>query len=358
MGETMPKTRRTKKVIIIEEFIEKINSGELISGSEFPSMDELTHTYDISSRTAGAVIRALSKMGLLDTHRGRRSLVRSEIKTTTKPKFEKPIGIIMPEASMLRYVSWRSWLVKHIGERLELNGYQSQMIAENFTVDDLTDKYSGVIVAGELLCEKKWDEIQMTGLPYAGISFNRPFPDMVYIDYRYALDELALYLAKRKCRKFIHISSFEREARTVFGWYSKIGFLPVIQAYGIDRDGCHHPIVPPDKTACEKALGPLLFNSSEKAALLVTNTSYHQIIIEIMKDHGQRLGTNYELVSLSHTPQDKAVGCCINQKCVEIADKLLAILYQRQLSNKPQISKLIQAAFYAKTPSAASAEQK
>jgi len=62
--------RRTRKIVLIEDFVSKIKSGQLISGSEFPSLDELMRAYDIGSRTAGSIVRTLSQMGLLDTRKG------------------------------------------------------------------------------------------------------------------------------------------------------------------------------------------------------------------------------------------------------------------------------------------------
>lgn len=349
MPMPMLQKRRTKKIIVLEEFVQKINDGQLLSGSLFPTTAELMRTYDISNRTAGGIIRGLSKMGLLDTAKGRRSVVKSECKFPLNPRFDKPIGIIVPGAAMFRHVAWRDWLAAHFQERLRRDGFQARLIPEDFDQDSLA-ACSGVIVAGELLCDQKWDEIQISGLPYVGLSFAKPLPDIVYVDYRHALDELALHLAASGCRKFVHVSSFEREARTVFGWYAKIGFFPIIQAYGVDHDGCYHPVVPPDQEACEAAFKPILGGAKEKAAILVTGTAYHSIIMDMMKRHSRRLGRHYELVSLSHVPHEKAPGCCIDLKCIEIADTMLTMLYRRQLQKRPQMGKIIQAEFHLHTP--------
>lgn len=343
----MAQKRRTRKVILIEEFARKIKSGQLISGSEFPSLDELMRTCDVGSRTAGAIVRALSQMGLLDTQRGRRSLVHSEFKVPLRPRFDKPVGIVAPPAPIFKYVAWRDWLAEHLQERLLKDGFRSLIVPADFKTAYLTENVSAIIVIGETLCDQKWEEINASGLPRVALSFARPMPDTVYVDYRNALDELAIYLARRNCRRFIHISSFEREARTVFNWYAKIGFMPLVQAYGIDATGCHHPVLLPEAESCETMLKQLVIGNRDKPVIVLSNTSYHALIVEIMKRYKRKLGVHYELVSLSHVPLEKAPGICVDQNSVEIADNLLSMLYMRQIMKQPQFGKIIMAKFHA-----------
>lgn len=341
----MPKQRRTKRTILFEEYKKKILSGEMKPGDLFPSAKILGPSCNVSQRTATSIIRELGHIGLLKVSPGRRSIVCAPGKNPKRPRFDKPIGIISPRADLLSVALWRDWLVQHFREKLTEEGFESVWISEDIKKEDLKD-YSGFIVAGEILQTPQWEMLQNSGLPCVRISFVRPYPNTVYVDYRPALDQVGLFLARQECRCVIMLTCCEREAKYAFNWFSEIGFMKTLQSYNVEEYGFQRIVITPGASKELKHLRTITSAIKEKTAFLTSSPAYTQIITELMANQKKILGADYEVISLSRAPEEPIAGGYVDLKCHEIINKMLEVLFTHQLQRKPQIGQVIAAEFY------------
>ena len=337
-------SNKTKRTILLEEFKRKILSGEMRPGELFPSALKLAPSYNISLRTATGIIRELGDIGLLDVAPGRRSIVCAPRKNPKRPRFDKPIGIICLRGDLLCIAQWRDWLLQQFQERLHADVFQTKCLPENFRDVDLK-AYSGFIVAGEILAPNQWETLQETGLPCVNLSFFRPQPNTVYMDYRAAMDQVALFLAKRECQYVIMLSCGGREAKYASNWFNEIGFIKTLQDYHVDEYGFQRLAIIPGASKEQKHLRNIVTAVKKKTAFLTSSPAYSQMILELMKDQKKNLGTDYEIISLSRAPDEPVIGEYIDMKCQEIANKMLDILYAHQMQRKPQVGQVVIAEF-------------
>ena len=340
----MPNQRRTKKTILFEEFKRKILSGEMKPGELFPSAKTLGPSCNISQRTATSIIRELGHLGLLKVSPGRRSVVCAPGKNPKRPCFDKPIGIISPRSDLLSVALWRDWLVQHFQEKLQQEGYQATCVPEDIKEEDLK-AYSGFVVAGEVFQAPRWDMLLNSGLPCVRLSFFRPYPNTVYVDYRLALDQIGLFLARQECRCVIMLTCSEREAKYAFNWFSEIGFMKTLQDYNVEEYGFQRIAITPGVSKELKHLRAITSAIKAKTAFLTSSPAYTQIITELMASQKKILGADYEVVSLSRAPEEPIVGGYVDLKCHEIINKMLGVLFTHQLQRKPQIGQVIAAEF-------------
>lgn len=335
--------RRTKKTILFEEFKRKILSGEMKPGEVFPSAAKLAPSCNVSLRTATSIIRELGQAGLLRVSPGRRSVVSAPGGNPKRPRFDKPIGVISPRSDLLSVSQWRDWLLHHALERLREEGIPAVWLPEEVREEEL-EEYSGFVVAAEVFLSRKWDMLLNTGLPCVRLSFFRPYPDTVYIDYRPALDQVALFLAKQGCRCVVMLNCSEREAKFAYNWFSEIGFIKILQDYNVEEYGFQRIMATPDSKD-RKRLRTITSAIGEKIAFLVSSPSYTPMVTELMRGQKKILGADYELISLSRAPEEPIAGGYIDLKCREIIDRMLEILFARQLQGKNQIGQVIAAEF-------------
>ena len=341
----MPKQRRTKRTILFEEFKKKILTGEMKPGELFPSARILGPSCNVSQRTATSIIRELGHLGLLKVSPGRRSVVCAPGKNPKRPRFDKPIGIISPRSDLLFVAQWRDWLVQHFQEKLTGEGYQAICVPEDIKEEDLK-AYSGFVVAGEVFQAPKWEMLLNSGLPCVRLSFFRPYPNTVYVDYRLALDQVGLFLARQECRCVIMLTCCEREAKYAFNWFSEIGFMKTLQSYNVEEYGFQRIVVTPGTSKELKHLRTITSAVKEKTAFLTSSPAYTQIITELMANQKKILGADYEVISLSRAPEEPIAGGYVDLKCHEIINKMLEVLFTHQLQRKPQIGQVIAAEFY------------
>ena len=73
--------RQTPKYAMIEnDFIEKIQSGELKAGAELPSESDLIQLYQVSRVTVRRAIDELYHQGYIEKMQGKRTCVKGKVK--------------------------------------------------------------------------------------------------------------------------------------------------------------------------------------------------------------------------------------------------------------------------------------
>ena len=265
-------------------------------------------------------------------------------KNPKRPRFDKPIGIISPRSDLLFVAQWRDWLVQHFQEKLAGEGYQAICVPEDIKEEDLK-AYSGFVVAGEVFQAPKWEMLLNSGLPCVRLSFFRPYPNTVYVDYRLALDQVGLFLARQECRCVIMLTCCEREAKYAFNWFSEIGFMKTLQSYNVEEYGFQRIVVTPGTSKELKHLRTITSAVKEKTAFLTSSPAYTQIITELMANQKKILGADYEVISLSRAPEEPIAGGYVDLKCHEIINKMLEVLFLHQMQRKPQTGQVIIAEF-------------
>ncbi len=341
----MEKLRRTKKVVLIEEFAGKIRNGTMPPGSFFPNVDELMRRHKISSGTAGKIISGLGKLGLLEISRGRRTKVKADLPRKSRPELPLPIGILSPSMEIFRHSRWREWMLHHLQRSLLNQGTQSLWISGIRDREQALKAYSGFIVIGEYVPEDLLQSLRDVGLPCVLLSFDRPCPDSIYLDFRPVMDQAALFLARQKCRRLVLIASNREEGRIANTWCRRIGFFQLLECYGITAGDCREVIVSPEDPALSKTLRNALLSSREKPAVITLTTVFNQPVADIMNDCGRKGGTDYELISLSHVPQELCLGAYADIKCELIIERLIDLFFRRYESSEPQIAEIIYPGF-------------
>ncbi|MGE4565316.1 MAG: hypothetical protein AB7F32_10640 [Victivallaceae bacterium] len=337
----MEKLRRTKKVILVEEFARRINNGGLAPGSFFPNIDELMRRHNISSGTAGKVISSLGKLGLLEISRGRRTRVKSVLPKSDRPALTKPIALLSPSMECFRHSRWREWTLHYLQRSLLDHGNQSLWLADIHNCEHAAEAYSGFIVIGEYIPENLWQKLRGLDMPCVRLSFDRPYPDAVYSDYRPVMDRLALFLAERECKKILFIFSSQTEARLSCAWYRHLGFFFTAGHYGITEQDWCNVVISPDDAGLDEVLRTALLSTTEKMAIITGTAVYNQHLADIVADFGRRAKVDFEQIALSHVPREVNTGTYIDSKCELIVDKLIDLFYRRCLESKPQIAEIV-----------------
>ncbi len=337
----MEKLRRTKKVILIEEFAEKIKSGGMAPGSFFPNIDELTRRHKISSGTAGKVINCLGKLGLLEISRGRRTKVKAVLPKSDYPLLDKPVALLSPSMESFHHSRWREWTLHYLQRSLLGHGNQSLWLSDISARSHAAETYAGFIVIGEYIPENLWQTLQEYELPSVRLSFDRPYPDAIYSDYRPVMDRIALFLAERECRKILFIFTSQAEARVSYAWYRNNGFFYIAGHYGITEEDCCNVIISPDDPMLREVLRTALLASSEKVAIISATAVYNHHLAGIIADFGRRPNVDFEQITLSHVPREVSVGSYVDIKCDLIVDRLLDLFYRRYAERKPQVAEII-----------------
>ncbi len=337
----MEKLRRTKKVILVEEFAEKIKNGGLAPGSIFPNIDELMLRHKISSGTAGKVINCLGKLGLLEISRGRRTKVKLVLPKGDRPVLDKPIALLSPSMEFFRHSRWREWTLHYLQRSLLDHGNRALWLADIHDCKHAAEAYSGFIVIGEFIPENLWQKLRELNLPCVRLSFERPYPDAVFSDYRPVMDRIALFLAERECKKLLFVFTSQTEARLSYAWYRNHGFFFTAGHYGITEQDCHNVVVSPDDSALGEVLRTALLNASEKVAIITATAVYNQHLATIISDFGRRPKVDFEQITLSHVPREVSMGSYVDIKCELIVDKLIDLFYRRCAESKPQIAEIV-----------------
>ncbi|MDD4818500.1 MAG: GntR family transcriptional regulator [Victivallaceae bacterium] len=338
--------RRTKKVIIEEDLRDQILSGQILPEDDFPTLNELAVKYNICQRTAGVIIKKLAKNGLLDISPGRRTRLITPYAQLANPAFSKPIAIISPESELLAVSGWRNWLNVNLKKRLERSGYHTEYVKESsLGTAVLQDLYSGIIVAGEQLSLERWESVRKANIASVKLSFFRPYTSTVFIDYRSALDQLALFLALRGCRRVIMLASGEREAKHALNWFNDIGMIKTLQEYNVEEHGIHRFAITSQQESGWSRIRELSMTPKVKTAYLLSCPTYSEQLIDMLTKQKKQPGRDYELALLSRAPDEAGPDCYINVKWRKVLDKMLEILFRHQIAGKPQFGQVIHAEF-------------
>ncbi len=337
--------RRTKRTVIEEELEGRIASGILEDGSEFPGARQLTRLYGISQRTASVIIRDLGRKGLLKTSRGRRSRVSSVPARKIPLHFERPVGLIGAASEVVSIPSWRSWLFRRLRKKLSEAGIPCSPVSANAVPKKAVRTFSGIILAGEWIQPPFWESVEESGLPCARISFCRPHPDSVFVDYRPAMDRLALFLAGKECRRLVLLTSSEREFQYSASWFGEIGFMESMEDYRIGEQGimrmAFHPELPEDAERLRKFVG----TNRVRTGYLTCSPEAASAVSGIMSGLRLHPGMDYELVSLCGAPETAIPSHYIDLKCTEVAENLLDLFCLHAGTGKSQLGRIVYAKF-------------
>lgn len=333
--------RRSKRMALVEEFIEKIKRGNFPPGSEFPSTDELTRCFKISSGTAGRLTRELAAMGLLDVGRGRRSRVREGALYEQTPRLDKPVGVISPALDFPRHSRWRGCILHNLQRTLLEHGNDSVWLSEDFTPAKVAGDFSGFLFAGELVPAELWAEVKRSGKPCVKLSLERAEPDTVFLDYRPSIDHLTLQIIGRGCRRIIYLCAGEAEAEQARKWSARHGWDDIYQLYGINRDAISYPVVSADCPSGLEELRQLILASPEKIAFAAGSPHCMQQLIGLMAELGRESGVDFEFFSMSRIPHEAVLGHYIDVKCELIVSRMLDLFYRHCRTGLPQLGEIV-----------------
>lgn len=333
--------RRSKRVVLVEDFAQKIRRGNFAPGSEFPSTDELTRCFKISSGTAGRLTRELAEMGLLDVGRGRRSRVRETALCEPFFRLAKPVGVISPALAFARHSRWRECILHNLQRTLLEHGNDSLWLAEDFDPETAAKDFSGFLFAGEMVPAELWTMVQKSGKPCVKLSLERPDPDTVFIDYRPIIDRLALQMIDRGCRRVIYLTASDEEAKVARAWSERNGSYDIFQLYGINRDAMNYPVVVPDRQIGVEDLRRLVLADRRKIAFAAGSPDCIQWLFGLMAELGREPGRDFELFSMSRIPHEIVLGHYIDIKCELIVKRMLDLFYRHCRTGEPQVGEII-----------------
>ncbi len=287
---------------------------------------ELALNYHISQRTAITIIQELAQKGVLQVSSGRRA--QGRLQKNLPIGFDRVglVAIVVPEVEFVE--NWRTWLRCQLQEHLKQIGCQTFLLTDNFSISQIHSKqYASFIVISEKLSDYRWKIIQQTGLPCVRLSFIRPYSNTVYIDERIALDKLGLFLVTRKYRKIILLSS-DLEEDDDFGHLEEVGFLKLLRNYGIvPKRILQVSVIAGQIEENISRLHAAISGRQEKFVFLSQDSSYNDLIINIMKNRHQTLGIDYEIISLRYIPDKANFSPHIDLKYSEVINNILEIIH-------------------------------
>lgn len=339
----MEKTRKSKRNAVLHDLTDKIKKGIYPPGSEFPTMEELMLHYKISIGTVGKVMHDLKHLGLIDAAKGRKSRIPLAGKIVP-PKLTKPIGVISPASEPFRLSRWRDVVLQLLQREILKDGNQSLWLPEDFDADQIGDHYAGIIYSGEVIPGAQWQRLMDLRIPCARMSFERPYQNTVFIDYRPAMDQVILHMARSKCQRAIFLTSSELESRGACRWFqTHARFIEALEAYGIDDQS--HLVVIPNKNLGTDELLTEIRKQESKAAFVTTCSAYTPLILQLTDKCGMEMHRDFEIYSFSFIENEICVGNNIDLKYESITEKMLDMFYRQYTTGEEQVGEIIFAEF-------------
>ncbi len=340
----MGKSRRSKTAILVEEFADKIKTGAMTPGNDFFTMKALMARYRISIGTANKVLQELQALGLLEVQRGRKSKIANLL--AQPPVLAKPVGVIAPVNEPFHQARWRDAILQEVQRRLFLHGNRSLLLPDDFDLRQAESNYSGFIYATERVNMERWQNLLTAQIPCARISFDRPYFNTVFSDYRPALDRLILHMAAARCKRTIYLAPSEEECARIESKLQLHGrATEIMNEYGIRQENRTRLVMIPnlygDTTRLEEEIG----KAGGKLALTLSCSAYIPMILRIMENHGRRIHVDYELYSFSFIENEIALGSRLDLKYPVMAGKLVDMFYRQCLSGEPQLGEILVADF-------------
>lgn len=339
----MEKPRKSKRNAVLHDLTDKIRKGVYPPGSEFPTMEDLMLHYKISIGTVGKVIHDLKQLGLIDAAKGRKSRIPL-VGKIVPPKLTKPIGVISPASEPFRLSRWRDVVLQLLQREILEDGNQSLWLPEDFDIDQVHDHYAGIIYSGELIPEAQWQRLMDLKIPCARMSFERPYPNTVFIDYRPAMDQIILHMTQNQCRRVIFLASSDVESRGARAWFQKHArFMEALEAYGIEEQS--HLEVIPNKNIGTDELFTEITRHKSKVAFITTCSAYTPLIMQLTDKCGMEIHRDFEIYSFSFIENEICIGNNIDLKYTVITEKMMDMFYRQYTTGEQQIGEIIFAEF-------------
>ncbi len=331
----------TKTVLIHNELAQKIREGEYNAGSDFFTTDELMLRYKISSGSAVKILQTLRDAGLLEMVRGHRSKIAAIEQLHTYPVLKKPIGITGPINGPFRMARWRDHMLFEIQRKLLKLGNQPLWLSEHFSLDGIQNQCAGVIYSGELVPEEQWNYLMQNNIPCARISFERPYLNTVFNDFRVAMDQLALHMFRSHCRKLLYVASSEQEEAKVKKWMTRIRLDELMAAYGLSHEESISLVVMPDIPGSLEKLKTTILGTPHKIALLTCASTCNKLLFHILEECGRKMGADYEIYAMSALSDEIVFGHWIDMKCEEMEQKLIDMFFRQCQTSMPQVGEIV-----------------
>ena len=340
----MTKHKLCKSAVLASMYEEKLKQGFFPPGSDFPTMQNLMREHNISIVTANKILKALNTRGLIDVCRGRKTKI--PFRGTTFPLLSKPIGIVNPMPRPKRLAKWRHQLLQDIQRLILAQGNRCLWLPADFTLNTVIDRCAGLIYSSELIPPEQWDALLQSGIPCAKISFDRPHPNSVFIDYRPAIDRVFMHIVSSGCKNIVFLYPSEQECAGGKIWYQQnMRFLDTLKPYGITEEHIYYAVVTPEDIYKEDELIEIADGITGKTAMIGTCCNYNQLSNKVMGELGREIHKDYEIYALSFVGETMKSGNNVDIKCSLIAEKMIDMFYQNCITGAIQAGRTLQAEF-------------
>ncbi|MEG2075299.1 MAG: hypothetical protein RRY34_02260 [Victivallaceae bacterium] len=341
----MEHQRRSKKIIIFEELIQKIKSGSFPPGGEFLTTEELVQLYGISSGTAGKIIQGLHEENLLAVSRGRRSVVMNISNPPAVPQLSKPVGLVHIKATPLNSSRWRDKVLYALQRQLLDDGNQPMWLPDNVKLPEISNNYSGIIYPDELAFKCDWKFLLEQNIPCSKLSFLYPSPNTLFIDFRGIFDQITLHMMHHKCKKVFQILESLNERDLCAKWTVQKRFLNLIRFYGLSEADFKVLILEDFSAARVEQLRSEFLRNNEKFAILANNCCYNNRLIDLLGECKLKMYEDYQLYTLNYIDDELPRGNNVDMPYEELANRLLEIFYNHCRSGHPQVGQCFEPKF-------------
>ncbi|MGE4564961.1 MAG: GntR family transcriptional regulator [Victivallaceae bacterium] len=340
----MTKHKLCKSAVLTDMLEEKIIRGVFPPGSDFPTMDMLMREHNISIVTANKILKELNTRGLIDVRRGRKTKI--PFRGTVFPQLSKPIGIVNPMPQPYRLAKWRDELLQEIQRMILAHGNRSLWLPADFALDNVIDRCSGLIYSSEQIPPEQWDVLLKSETPCARITFERPHPNCIFIDYRPAIDQVLMHVVSSGCENIIFLYSSEEECSGGKIWYKEnMRFLDTLEPYCINETRIHYLVINPEDFGSEAEFTEIMRGITGKTAILGTCCNYNPMVINAMTALNREIHKDYEIYALSFVGAPMPSVNNVDIRYSLIAEKMIDMFYENCITRTIQSGRTLQAEF-------------